>query len=122
MDSTEYPSLGRLAVLNAQLARQSRAVEAVVDGQLDHVERLFRAAAARDWDAVLQISELLIAEVQSGGEFQGSDDRGIVRSARELCDVLRRDASAPNVSTQLAELLSACRSAKLAARQPRLWS
>lgn len=106
MDTTDYPSLGRLALLNVRLAQQNRLVESVVDEQLDGVERLFRAAAQRDWQAVLQISEHLVARMKDPA------DAGVVRSAQQLCDLLRRDPSGTNVSVRLAELLSACRSAK----------
>ncbi|MBL9165461.1 MAG: hypothetical protein JNL18_22230 [Planctomycetaceae bacterium] len=113
MDTTDYPSLGRLAVLNAQLARQARLVEDVVDRQLDGVERLFRAAALSDWQAVLRISEELIAQLQD------PTDLPVVRSAQQLCDLLRRDPSGGKVSVRLAELLSACRSARLTDRPSR---
>ncbi|BBO34777.1 hypothetical protein [Lacipirellula parvula] len=106
MDTTDYPSLGRLAVLNAQLARQNLFVSSIVDEQLDGVERLFRAAAVSDWQSVLTISEHLIARLQDPA------DAGVVRSAEQLCDQLRRDPdpSGAKVSVRLAELLSACRS------------
>lgn len=110
MDTTDYPSLGRLAVLNAQLSLQSRQVEHVADRCLDGVERLFRAASLSDWPSVLRISEQLIAQLQDPA------DTGVVRSAEKLCDLLRRDPSATNVSGRLAELLSACRAARIAGR------
>jgi hypothetical protein len=110
MDTTDYPSLGRLAVLNAQLARQTRLVENVVDEQLDGVERLFRAAAISDWQSVLRISEQLVAQLQDPA------DMPVVRSAQQLCDLLRRDPSGAKVSVRLAELLSACRSTRIGQR------
>jgi hypothetical protein len=110
MDTTDYPSLGRLAALSAQLARQTRLVENVVDQQLDGVERLFRAAAVSDWQTVLRISEQLVAQLQDPA------DMPVVRSAQQLCDLLRRDPSGSKVSVRLAELLSACRSARLGER------
>jgi hypothetical protein len=106
MDTTDYPSLGRLALLNAQLARQTRLVESVVDEQLDDVERLFRAASLSDWPAVLRISEQLVAQLQDPADLP------VVRSAQQLCDLLRREPTGAKVSSRLAELLSACRSAK----------
>ena len=110
MDTTDYPSLGRLAVINAQLSLQSRQVEAAVDRCLDGVERLFRAASLSDWPSVLRLSEELIAQLKDPA------DTGVVRSAQQLCDLLRRDPSGANVSTRLAELLSACRAARLEGR------
>ena len=107
MDTTDYPSLGRLAVLNAQLARQNQFVSSVVDEQLDGVERLFRAAAVSDWSSVLTISEHLIARLQDPA------DAGVVRSAEQLCEQLRHDPSGAKVSVRLAELLSACRTRRL---------
>lgn len=106
MDTTDYPSLGRLALINAQLARQNRAIENVVEEQLDHVERLFRAASISDWPAVLRIGEQLVAELQNPADLP------VVRSAQQLCDLLRRDPSGSKASMRLAELLSACRTAK----------
>ena len=116
MDTTDYPSLGRLAALNAQLARQTRLVENVVDQQLDGVERLFRAAAISDWQSVLRISEELVAQLQDPADLP------VVRSAQQLCDLLRRDPSGAKVSVRLAELLSACRTAQVGQRLPRLSS
>jgi hypothetical protein len=110
MDTTDYPSLGRLAALSAQLARQTRLVENVVDQQLDGVERLFRAAAISDWQSVLRIGEELVAQLQDPA------DQPVVRSAQQLCDQLRREPSGSKVSVRLAELLSACRSARMGRR------
>src|SRR3990170_3086507 len=80
MDLTEYPSLGRLAFFSAQLAGQNRRVEAVVDDKLDEVERLFRAVAERDWDAVLRVSEALSAQKMDRA------DRAVVRTAKMVCE------------------------------------
>lgn len=110
MDTTDYPSLGRLAVLNAQLSLQSRQAEGVADRCLDGVERLFRAALLSDWPSVLRLCEQLIAQLKDPA------DAAAVRSAKQLCDLLRRDPSGANVSTRLAELLSACRAARLEGR------
>ena len=109
MDATEYPSLGRLALFNAQLAVHNRQVESVVDAQLDEVERLFRAAAERDWDAVLRLSE------QLAGQPLPKDraDKAVVRSARKVYAALQRDPSGAKATLKLGELLNACRASEL---------
>ncbi len=105
MDATDYPSLARLAFFNAQLALHNRQVESVVDAQLDEVERLFRAAAQRDWDAVLRLSE------QLAGQPAPKDraDKAVVRSARKVFAALKRDPSGVKATVKLGELLMACR-------------
>jgi ABC-type transporter Mla subunit MlaD len=107
MDLTEYPSLGRLAFVNAQLATQNRQVAAVINSQLDEVELLFRAAAECDWDVVLRVSESLSA--------QSTDriDRAVVRTAQMASEALRRDPTSAQASRRVAKLLSACREAQL---------
>jgi len=107
MDLTEYPSLGRLAFFSAQLAGQNRQVEAAVDAQLDEVERLFRAVADRDWDAVLRVSEALSAQKMDRA------DKAVVRTAQMVCEALRRDPSGAKASRRVDKLLSACREAKI---------
>jgi hypothetical protein len=107
MDSTEYPSLGRLAVYNAELAIYNRRVEAAVDAHLDEVERLFRAVAQRDWDAVLRLTEQLVSQPND------HPDKAVVRSARKVCDALRRDPTGAKAERGLGELLTACRATKL---------
>jgi hypothetical protein len=74
---------------------------------MDTTERLFRAAAISDWQSVLRISEQLVAQLQDPADLP------VVRSAQQLCDLLRREPSGAKVSSRLAELLSACRSARL---------
>lgn len=110
MDATEYPSLGKLAGLTFQLGMQARQVEAVVDAQLDEVERLFRAVADCDWDAVLRLSEALANQAKEQA------DKAVVRSARKVRDALRRDPSGSKIGRPVGELLAACRSARLRRR------
>jgi hypothetical protein len=111
MDATDYPSLGRLAQLNAQVAIYNRQVEAAVDAHLDEVERLFRAAAEGDWQAVLRASEELTAQPMD------RVDKAVVRTARKVCDALHRDPTGANASRRLSELLTACREWKLRREQ-----
>ncbi len=106
MDASDYPSLGRLARLNAQLAVQASRVEAVVATQLDGVERLFRAATNRDWDAVSRVSREIASQPIS------AETTAIVESAGKLCEALRRDPSGSKAARPLAKLLGACRAAK----------
>jgi hypothetical protein len=106
MDTSHYPSLGQLARASAQLAVHNRRVEAVIDAQLDDFERLFRAAAERDWDAVLRVSEELASQLKE------SLDESVVRTALEVCQALRRDPSGTRAQQPLGELLNACRTAK----------
>lgn len=107
MDTSDYPSLARLADLNAQLARQGARVDAIVTAQLDSVERLFRAATTRDWDAVARASDALARQADA------TDNRAISKSARAVCDALRLDPSGVKATPRLNELLNACRAAKL---------
>lgn len=107
MDSTDYPSLGRLARLNAQLAVQAARVGAVVDGQLDQFERLFRAAAKRDWSAVDRVSRELATQPFSPGV-----NASLARTAGKVCEALRLDPTGAQASRPLAMLLDACRAAK----------
>lgn len=107
MDATDYPSLARLALFNAQLAIHNRQVEAAVDAQLDEVERLFRAVADRDWDAVARLSE------QLAGQPKDRADKAVVRSARKVFAALQRDPSGAKATRGIGELLSACRASKL---------
>jgi hypothetical protein len=106
VDASEYPSLGRLARLNAQLAVQAARVEAVVAAQLDAVERLFRAATNRDWDAVGRASRELASQPAN------RDNSALVQSAGKLCEALRLDPSGSKAARPLAKLLDACRAAK----------
>ncbi len=106
MDTNDYPSLGRLAHLNAQLAVQSRRVDAIVTAQLDSVERLFRAATTHDWQGVAQASRALANQPVEGG----NDD--LVRAATQVCDALRTDVSGAKARRPLAKLIDACRLVK----------
>ncbi len=106
MDAHDYPSLGRLARLNAQLAVQTARIESLVAAQLDDVERLFRAATEHDWDVVARLSQALAARPLDG------DNKAMVRSAGRVCDALRRDPSGAKARRPLAKLLHECRSAK----------
>lgn len=106
MDTNDYPSLGRLAHLNAQLAVQSRRVDAIVTAQLDNVERLFRAATTHDWQAVAHASRALANQPVEG------ENEAVVRAATLVCDALRRDASGAKAMRPLAKLIDACRVVK----------
>jgi hypothetical protein len=106
LDSTDYPSLGRLARLNAQLAVQAARVDAAVAAQLDSVERLFRAATNRDWDAVGRASREL------AGQPPNSANAALVQSASNVCEALRCDPTGAKAQRPLARLLDACRAAK----------
>jgi hypothetical protein len=79
----------------------------VVEGQLDSLDRLFRAATDLDWEALLRLSEELASELQERA------DRAIVKSARKLCEALRREPSGAKAKRQLGDLLTACRAAKV---------
>ena len=107
MDTSDYPSLGLLARLNAQLLVHNQAVAAVVDAQLDDIERLFRAATQRDWQAVLKLGEQLVSNLEDRA------DKPMVRSARKVCNALHGDPSGAKAMRHLPELLAACREAKL---------
>ncbi len=109
MDATDYPSLGRLALFNAQLAAANGRVERLVDAQLDETERLFRAVADRDWDAVLRLSEQLAERLQSKDPVE----KAVVRAARKARASLARDPSGVKATRQVGELLNACRAAKV---------
>lgn len=106
MDTNEYPSLGRLAQLNAQLAVQGARVEAIVGGQLDNVERLFRAATNRDWATVARVSHVLASAPAD------RSNTALVRTAGKVCEALRADPSGAKAARPLAKLLDACRAVK----------
>jgi hypothetical protein len=112
MDTTAYPSLGRLAVINAQLRANNQLVGAAIEAQLDDGERLLRAATSRDWQAVLKLSEELVALPKDRA------DKAVVRSARKVRDALQRDPSGVNAARSIGHLLAACRDAKLRRRRP----
>jgi hypothetical protein len=106
MDTSDYPSLSQLARLNAQLASHCARVDAVINAQLDSVERLFRAATRLDWDAVARASHDLARQPING------ENHAVVQSAWRVCEALRRDPSGTKAKSGLSALLSACRSAK----------
>jgi hypothetical protein len=106
VDANDYPSLGRLARLNAQLAVQAARVDAAVASQLDSVERLFRAATTRDWEAVGRASRELAS--QSANHTNAT----LVNSASKVCEALRLDPTGAKALRPLAKLLDACRAAK----------
>jgi len=103
MDTTDYPSLPKLAWLHAQLATNSRKVEAVVDAQLDGIERLFHATTAEDWQGVAQASRYL---ANRKPEEVGPD---VVHMAHLVYEELRRDPKATQPPQHLSMLLDACR-------------
>jgi hypothetical protein len=111
LDASDYPSLGFLARLNAQLLLYNQAVAGIVDAQLDDIERLFRAATQRDWATVLKLGERLVS-------LEDRADRPVVRSARKVCNALRGDPSGAKAVRHLPGLLSACREAKLRRELP----
>lgn len=102
----DYPSLGRLARLGAQLAAQSARVTALVDGQFDQVERLFRAAVKPDWREVASAAQHLADQPRS------SENAAVIRSAAKVRDALRIDPTGAKAQRSLAKLLDACRAAK----------
>jgi hypothetical protein len=106
LDTTDYPSLLQLARLNAQLAVHCARVDAVVNAQLDSVERLFRAATNLDWEAVARASQDLAKQPING------ENNAVVQSAWRVCEALRHDPSGQKAGGRLAALLSACRAAK----------
>ena len=109
MDTSDYPSLPNLAQVHARLAANSRRVEAVVDDQLDGIERLFTATTAGDWEAIAQASRYLAK--QDPGHLDGE----VIRQARQVCEELAQARSRTRPPKHLASLLAACRSV----RQPR---
>lgn len=103
MDDSQYPSLPNLALLHAQLARDSRRVEKLVDSQLDEIERLFSAATTEDWEAVARATRSLadLTPDQIGEE--------VLYTARQLSREIRRSKSHSKKPKHLTSLLNACR-------------
>ena len=89
--------------MHAQLAANSRRVEAVVDAQLDGIERLFSAIVAEDWEAVARATRYL-AEMDPD-QF----DRNIIRTAQQLFQELSGSQTEVKQPKHLASLLEACR-------------
>jgi hypothetical protein len=106
VDMHDYPSLGRLARLSAQLAAQSARVTAIVDAQLDQVERLFRASIGPDWQQIARTVEQLAEQPRS------SVNTAVIRSAKKVRDALRADPTGAKAGRSLTALLNACRSAR----------
>ncbi len=106
MDTSEYPSLPNLNQLHARLAANSRHVGAVIDSQLDGIERLFSATTAEDWAAVTEASRFL-AELKPGRV--GLD---VIREARYVYDELSHASDGTKQPKHLASLLAACRLAR----------
>jgi hypothetical protein len=107
MDTTDYPSFGGLARMNALLAVDARRVRAFADSHLDEFELLFRAATSCDWATITQAAGALAAQRVD------SRNKSVVQSARKVRDSLRRDPTGAKAGRKVAELLSACRAAKV---------
>ncbi len=97
MDTTDYPSLAQLSRLNAQLAVHCARVDAIINGQLDVVERLFRAATDRDWDAVARASQDLAHNLSTARTARSCSPHGAC--TRRLAAIPR--AARPPASSQL---------------------
>ena len=108
MDTSDYPSLPKLNQLHASLAANSRRVEAVVDSQLDLIERLFTALIAEDWPKVAETSRML---AQSKPEQVGID---VIREARHVYHELSHAADGTQQPKHLASLVAACRARRKA--------
>ncbi len=106
MDTSEYPSLPNLNRLHARLAANSRHVEAVIDSQLDGIERLFSAATAEDWSAVAEASRYLSCLKPGRVGIE------VIREARYVFDELRHEAGETKQPKHLQKLLAACRVAR----------
>ncbi len=102
MDTDELPSLPNLAKMHAQLAVNSRRVEAVVDARLDGIERLFSATTSEDWEAVAKATKFLAsldpAEI----------DANVLRTAQQLCEEIGRGEKKMKRPKHLSTLLEAC--------------
>ena len=121
MDTSDYPSLPNLNQMHARLAADSRRVEAVIDSQLDEIERLFSATIAQDWTAVAEAARYLAAlppesigppaESLEAAEKIGAD---VIREARHVYNELSHSPQPTQPPQHLALLLSACRLARQA--------
>ena len=107
MDTSEYPSISRLSMMQAQLAAQSRRVEEIVDSMMDGIERLLTASAMQDWGAIAQATEEL---------SQMDPDVTNVEIVRQARHVFRELKSPHKVYTgqprHLPQLLAACRAVR----------
>jgi len=107
MDTSDYPSLPKLAKMHARLAADSRRVENAMDAQLDGIGRLLSACDAEDWQAVTHISEYLSKLTPDQENAQ------VVHTARQLCDELsRREDAQQTAPKHLDKLLAACRAVR----------
>lgn len=110
MDTSDYPSLPNLAQVHARLAANSRRVEAIVDAQLNGIERLFAATTAGDWEAIAQASRYLAKQDPA------HLDEEVIRQARQVCDELAQARLRTRPPKHLATLLEACRSVRRPSR------
>lgn len=109
MDTSDYPSLPNLNQLNARLAVSNRRVEALVDAQLDDIERMFSAVTREDWVDVHALSRRIAA---ANAETVG---REVVREARFVVHEMSyqtHTAEQLKSPTRLSQLLTACRSVR----------
>ncbi len=106
MDTNKYPSLPNLSQMHSRLASNSRRVEAVVDEQLDGIERLFSAATAEDWEAVAKATQYL-ADLEPD-----QIDGNVIRTARQLSQEIGSATSDVKRPKHLASLLEACRAVR----------
>ena len=106
MDSSEYPSLPELSQIHARLSANSRRVEAVVDAQLQGIERLLSATIAEDWEAVAEATRYL---ADQNPEDVGSE---IIREARTVYEEMSQAPHATQKPKHLVNLLAACRAAR----------
>jgi hypothetical protein len=100
MDTSNYPSLPNISQLFARLAINNRRVLDVVDGQLNNIERLFDATIAQDWILVEKVSRYLV---------EHTNDQGLKRTARKVCNEFNHGPPGPNGPQHLAQLLAECR-------------
>ena len=114
MDTTDYPSLSRLAVLHVQLAADARRAKAIVESMMDSIERLLAAEAAQDWHSLVVATR----ELAKLDPNTGNDE--IVRQARHVCEELRAPhKTRGQMPTHLPQLLAACRAVRPRPGAPR---
>jgi len=106
MDTSDYPSLPKIRQLHARLAANSRHIDAVIDSQIDVIERLFSATTAGDWPAVAAASRYLAA-LQP--DQIGPD---VVREARQVMEELNHAPAGLKQPRHFDTLLAACREAR----------
>lgn len=103
MDSSSYPSLLSLLHAQARLAADVHRVGAIMDGLLDDVERLFRAATRQDWDVITAVTRRLAKSRPADTNVQ------VVAAAKLLSRSIRKSRPIGDAPVQLAALLQACR-------------